>query len=73
VEGSDPLVFTGLPPSLVVAMGTVSHTGVRCAKREHALACSRASAHTGLFSRKRSHSGNFFGGSYVVGASNSAG
>jgi hypothetical protein len=33
VEGSDPLVFTGLPPSLVVAMEAVSHMGVRFAKR----------------------------------------
>jgi hypothetical protein len=32
VEGSDPLVFTGLPPSLVVAIRAVSHRGVRFGK-----------------------------------------
>ena len=49
VEGSDPLVFTGLPPSLVVAMPAVSHRGVRFGKRTRVCLCSRKHTHCKIF------------------------
>ena len=70
--GSEPLVFTGLPPSLMVVMYAVSHRGVRSGKRVLNLTVpAQARARADLCPRMRAHYRNIFGGSYVVGASNS--
>ena len=71
VEGSDPLVFTGLPPSLIVVMYAVSHRGVRSGKRMLCLLV-LAQARTCLSVHAQARAlQNIFGGSYVVGASKS--